>query len=74
MIPSETEYLCLVGSDGYSKAQRAFELLTNYSKDETIVKVFYLTLTNAYWRGVNHGVDQSRNIVQTAFKKVAKRE
>ncbi len=73
MTPAEQEYLDLVGEEGYKKAQRSLEVLCNYPKDEPTIKLYYLTLTNAYYRGVNAGVERSRDILR-AQKAVASGE
>ena len=65
MIPSEEEYLALVGEEGHAKAKRSLEVLCNYTTSEPIVKLYYLTLANAYWRGVNAGVDKARAIISS---------
>ena len=57
MIPEEEDYLKLVGIEGHSFAKRSWELLTS--------KLYYLTLTNAYLRGVNAGVDKARAIISS---------
>ena len=58
MIPEEEEYLKLVGAVGHSFAKRSWELLT--------AKLYYLTLTNAYYRGLNAGVDKARDVITAA--------
>jgi hypothetical protein len=63
VIPAEEEYLELVGTEGHEKAKRTLEVLCNYNNSEMVVKLYYLTLTNAYWRGVNAGVDKARAII-----------
>jgi hypothetical protein len=66
MIPTEEEYLKLVGTDGHNKAKRTLKLLVNDNNSELLVKLYYLTLTNAYWRGVNAGVDKARDTITAA--------
>lgn len=67
MIPSEEVYFELVGTEGYQKAKRTLEVLCNYNNSEIVVKLYYLTLTNAYWRGVNDGVDKARGIINASW-------
>ena len=63
MSQAEQEYSELVGESGHAKAKRACEILTNYSNNEEVTRLFYLALLNAYWRGVNRGVDDARDVI-----------
>ena len=73
MIPVEQEYFELVGEEGYKKAQLTLALFNLSGNDETTTKLYYLILTNAYYRGVNAGVERSRDILR-AQKAVASGE
>ena len=63
MIQAEKNYLELVGIEGHQKAVNSFDVLFNQDVPDSIVTLYYLTLTNAYWRGVNAGVDKARAII-----------
>jgi hypothetical protein len=69
MTPPEDTYLQLVGAEGHAKAARSFDIIVQEQNQFVLVgarKLFFLALLNAYYRGVNNGVDQARSALANA--------
>ena len=67
---AEEQYEELVGEDGYLKALRSFNILTNYSRSEVTSTLFFTTLINAFWRGKNKGLEDRRDVLKARLERL----
>ncbi len=69
MTIHEQNYLELpeVSEDGYAMALRSHNFI-NPTNDPQTRELFFVSLTNAYWRGVAEGVEKARKTVRESFE------